>query len=78
MEKIKNNINTAMARTKAALVLKNASIINVFTQKIETNDIAINYDMIIGIGKYDGICEIDCSGLFVAPGFLYAHVHIES
>lgn len=78
MEKIKNNINTAMARTKAALVLKNASIINVFTQTIEINDIAINYDTIIGIGKYDGICEIDCSGLFVAPGFIDAHVHIES
>lgn len=78
MEKIKNNINTAMARTKAALVLKNASIINVFTQTIEINDIAINQDTIIGIGKYDGISEIDCSGLFVAPGFIDAHVHIES
>ncbi|BCZ46492.1 adenine deaminase [Clostridium gelidum] len=78
MEKIKNNINAAMARTKAALVLKNASIINVFTQKIEINDIAINKYTIIGIGKYDGICEIDCSELFVAPGFIDAHVHIES
>lgn len=78
MTKMKNNINAAMAMTKASLVLKNASIINVFTQKIEENDIAINYDKIIGIGKYEGICEIDCSGLFVAPGFIDAHVHIES
>lgn len=78
MEKIKNNINTAMAKKNADLVLKNASIINVFTQKIEINDIAINSDTIIGIGKYDGVCEIDCSGLFVAPGFIDAHVHIES
>ena len=78
MEKIRNNINTAMARKNADLVLKNASIINVFTQKIEINDVAINNDTIIGIGKYDGICEIDCSGLFVAPGFIDAHVHIES
>lgn len=78
MEKIKNNINTAMAKKNADLVLKNASIINVFTQKIEIKDIAINADTIIGIGNYDGICEIDCSGLFVAPGFIDAHVHIES
>lgn len=78
MEKIKNNINVAMTRKKAALVLKNASIINVFTQKIERNDIAINNDTIIGIGKYEGICEIDCSGLYAAPGFIDAHVHIES
>jgi len=78
MEKIKNNINVAMSRNKAVLVLKNASIINVFTQKIDINDIAINNETIIGIGKYDGIYEIDCSGLFVAPGFIDAHVHIES
>jgi adenine deaminase len=78
MEKIKNNINTAMAKKNADLVLKNASIINVFTQKIEINDIAINNDTIIGIGKYDGVCEIDCSELFVSPGFIDAHVHIES
>ena len=78
MENIKSNINAAMKKTKAMLVLKNASIINVFTQTIEINDIAINYDIIIGIGKYDGICEIDCSGMFVAPGFIDAHVHIES
>lgn len=78
MEKITSNINTSMARTKATLVLKNASIINVFTQTIEKNDIAINKDVIIGIGEYDGISEIDCSGHFVAPGFIDAHVHIES
>jgi adenine deaminase len=78
MNQIIDNINVAMKRTKASLVLKNASIVNVYTQTIEKNDIAINNDKIIGIGKYDGICEIDCSGLFVAPGFIDAHVHIES
>jgi adenine deaminase len=78
MNKIKNNIDAAMGIIKATLVLKNASIINVFTQTIEKNDIAINGDTIIGMGNYEGIREIDCSGLFVAPGFIDAHVHIES
>ena len=78
MQILKNNINVAMKRIKATLVLKNASIINVFTQIIEKNDIAINDDTIVGIGNYDGICEIDCSGLFVTPGFIDSHVHIES
>lgn len=73
-----SNINVASKATKAKLVLKNAFIINVFTQSIEKNDIAINGDTIVGIGKYDGIEEIDCTGLFVAPGFIDAHVHIES
>jgi len=75
---VKNNIDASMAILKAELVLKNAFIINVFTQSIEKNDIAINGDTIVGIGKYDGMEELDCTGLFVAPGFIDAHVHIES
>lgn len=78
MDKLKNNIDVAMARTKADLVLRNASIINVFTQSIEVADIAISQDTIIGIGNYEGLDEIDCKGLFVAPGFIDSHVHIES
>lgn len=78
MDKLKNDIDVAMARLKADLVLKNASIINVFTQTIDKGDIAISKDTIIGIGKYEGICELDCTGLFVTPGFIDAHVHIES
>lgn len=78
MIELKNNINAAMANIKSQLVLKNAFIINVFTQSIEKNDIAINGDTIVGIGKYDGIEEFDCTGLFVAPGFIDSHVHIES
>ncbi|QVK18793.1 adenine deaminase [Mycoplasmatota bacterium] len=78
MDKLKNDIDVAMARRKADIVLKNASIINVFTQTIDKGDIAISQDTIIGIGKYEGICEMDCAGLFVTPGFIDAHVHIES
>lgn len=78
MDRVRNKIDTAMARTKAELVLKNAFIINVFTQTIEKKDIAINDDTIIGVGNYVGICEIDCNKLFVTPGFIDSHVHIES
>jgi len=78
MINIKDNISAALGKVKAELVLKNAFIINVFTQSIEKNDIAINEGIIVGIGKYDGIEEIDCTGLFAAPGFIDSHVHIES
>lgn len=78
MNKLKNCIDAAMTRAKATLVLKNASIINVFTQTIDKKDIAIEDGIIVGIGYYDGITEINCIGLFVAPGFIDAHVHIES
>jgi len=78
MDRIKKNVDAAMGRVKADLVLKNASFINVFTQSIDRGDIAIVADIIIGIGEYKGDVEIDCSDLYVAPGFIDAHVHIES
>ncbi len=78
MKNLKSYIDAAMTRVKAALVLKNASIINVFTQTVDKQDIAIEDGIIVGIGSYNGITEIDCNGLFVAPGFIDSHVHIES
>ncbi|MCY6369229.1 adenine deaminase [Clostridium ganghwense] len=78
MEKLKNNIDTALGNKKADVVLKNAFIVNVFSQSIEKDDIAINGDTIVGIGQYSGKKEIDCTGHFVSPGFIDSHVHIES
>ncbi len=78
MNRLKKHIQVAMGEKKADLVLKNASIINVFTQTIDIGDIAIVDDSIVGVGKYDGIDEIDCTHLFVSPGFIDSHVHIES
>lgn len=78
MEKLKNNINTALENKKADIVLKNALIVNVFNQTIEKDDIAINGDTIIGVGNYSGEKEIDCTGYFVSPGFIDSHVHVES
>ncbi len=63
---------------KAELVLKNAKFINVFTEKVECGDIAICGDTIVGIGEYEGEKELDCSGVFVAPGFIDGHIHLES
>jgi adenine deaminase len=78
MADIKKIVDIAMGREKAPLVLKNALIINVFNQVIEKSDIAICDDIIVGIGNYEGIKEINCEGMFAAPGFIDSHVHIES
>lgn len=78
MANLKDDIEIAVGKVAAPLVLKNAKIVNVFNQTIEENDIAINGDKIVGVGKYRGSNEIDCTGLYVAPGFIDAHVHIES
>jgi adenine deaminase len=63
---------------KADLVLKNAWIVNVFSQSIDKGDIAITGDKIVGIGNYSGLNEINCENYYVSPGFIDAHVHIES
>lgn len=78
MVNLKDDIAIAVGKAVAPLVLKNAKIVNVFNQTIEENDIAINGDKIVGVGRYKGSNEIDCSGLYVAPGFIDAHVHVES
>ena len=63
---------------KADLVLKNASIINVFTDRVEPGNIAIKNGMIVGIGDYEGEEEIDIKGKYVSSGFINAHLHLES
>ena len=63
---------------KADLVLKNASIVNVFTDRVEPGNIAIKNGMIVGIGDYQGEEEIDLHGQYVTSGFINAHLHLES
>lgn len=74
----KRLIDVAAGREKAELVLKNAKIVNVFTQKIERGDVAIEGGFIAGVGAYDGEKEIDCGGKYLIPGLIDGHMHIES
>lgn len=62
----------------AKLVLKNASVLNVFTREWLVQDVALWDDKIIGVGSYQGREEIDLTGKYLVPGFFDAHVHIES
>lgn len=72
-------IDVAAGRKKADLVLKNAKIVDVFQAKILTGDIAISDGYIAGIGEsYQGVEERNYTGKYVAPGFIEAHIHIES
>lgn len=63
---------------KADLILKNANIVNVFSGDIHQSDIAVHSGYIVGFGDYKGKEEISLKGLYVCPGFIDGHVHIES
>lgn len=63
----------------ADLVFKGGQVFNVFNGTWEKTDVAISGMTVAGIGTgYRGIQEYDVSGCYLTPGFLDAHMHIES
>ena len=71
-------IQVAAGREKADLVLKNATYVNVFSNELCHGDIAVAEGLIVGMGEYSGEHEVDVTGQIVLPGFLDAHIHLES
>ena len=75
---LEEQIDTAMGRQEADLVLKGGNVFNVFLKTWEVADVAISGSKIVGIGQYKGRQEIDAKGLYLTPGLMDAHVHFES
>jgi len=71
-------VRHARGDAPADLVLRNARVVNVFSGEVELTDVAILHSQIIGLGRYEAAQEIDLGGSYLAPGFIDAHVHIES
>lgn len=71
-------INAALGKELPDLVLKNGRIVNVFTGEIRYGDVAVTDGIIVGVGSYSGKREEELAGRYVVPGFINAHLHIES
>ena len=71
-------VRVAMGEEKADLVLKNADYVNVFSDEICHGDIAVAEGLVVGMGEYSGLTEVDMTGKVVVPGFIDAHIHLES
>jgi adenine deaminase len=72
-------IPVARGEKPADLLLKNCNIVNVFSGKIEKSNVALFQKRIAGIGAYtEGNKVIDLQGQYLVPGFINAHLHIES
>ena len=68
-----------LGEEKADIVIKNGKVLDVFTNEIHKADIAVCDGIIAGIGTYyEGKTEIDVNGHYVLPGFIDAHLHLES
>ena len=79
-DELKNLIDAAAGRRRADLVIKNCQIVNVLSGEIYSGEVAIAGGKIVGMGaeEYDGEKIFDAGGKFLAPGFIDAHIHIES
>ena len=62
----------------ADVVVRGGRVLSVFTREWLDVDIAIADGWIAGLGEYDGREVVDASGGYVVPGFLDAHMHLES
>lgn len=78
-EEYKKLASAALGRAKADLVLRNGRIVDVFTGEIVESDIGVKDGIIIGVSRsYKGKKEIDLGGAYISPGFIDAHLHLES
>jgi adenine deaminase len=71
-------IAVARGEEPADLLLKNAQLVNVLSGEIHPADIAIYDGQVVGWGEYQARQVVDLGGKFVCPGFIDAHVHLES
>lgn len=71
-------ISLARGEKPADLLLKNARLVNVLSGEIHRADVAVADGLIIGFGNYRARESINLKGLYLAPGFIDGHIHIES
>ena len=78
MNALPRRLAVARGDEPADTVVRGGSVFCVFTREWLDADVAIVDGVIAGIGQYDGVEVIDANGRFVVPGFIDAHMHLES
>lgn len=68
----------ARALRRAETVFTGGTVLNVFTGELLRADVAVEDGVIVGVGSYEGERTIDVSGHILCPGFIDAHLHLES
>ena len=78
MTGLRRRLAVARGDEPADLVVRGGRVLSVFTREWLESDVAVVDGVIAGVGSYEGAETIDASGRFVVPGFIDAHMHIES
>ncbi len=78
MEGLTRRLAVARGDEPADLVVRGGRVLSVFTREWLDADVAVVDGVIAGVGDYEGREAIDAAGAYVVPGFIDAHMHLES
>jgi adenine deaminase len=75
---LKRRLAVARGDEPADLVVRGGHVLSVFTREWLDVDVAISDGTIAGLGSYEGRETLDAAGSYVVPGFIDAHMHLET
>jgi adenine deaminase len=78
MSDLSRRLAVARGDEPADLVVRGGRVLSVFTREWLEVDVAVADGYVAGLGDYEGAEELDAAGRWVVPGFIDAHVHLES
>jgi len=78
METLRRRLSVARGDEPADLVVRGGKVLSVFTKEWLETDVAIVDGFVAGLGEYEGLETLDAAERFVVPGFIDAHMHLES
>ena len=78
MDGLERRLAVARGDEPADLVVRGGKVLSVFTREWLDADVAVVDGVIAGIGSYGGGASLDASGSYVVPGFIDAHLHLET
>jgi adenine deaminase len=78
MDALGRRLAVARGDEPADVVVRGGKVFSVFTREWLDRDVAVVDGVVAGLGEYEGRETIDASGKFVVPGFIDAHMHLES
>jgi len=75
---LSRRLSVARGDEPADLVVRGGRVFSVFTREWLETDVAVVDGFVAGLGAYEGRETLDAEGRFVVPGFVDAHMHLES